>query len=48
MLAAAEEEVLSRALERAAELAGKDPATLRAIKGRLYESARSALRAELG
>ncbi|HEY7835876.1 MAG TPA: enoyl-CoA hydratase/isomerase family protein [Solirubrobacteraceae bacterium] len=40
--------VLSRACERAAELAGKDPATMRTIKQRLYASTLAALRGPLG
>lgn len=43
--AVGEEEVLARALERAGALSDKDPATLRAIKQRLYERPLAALRA---
>ena len=43
-----EEEVLSRACERALALAGKDPATMRTIKQRLYARTLAALRAPLG
>jgi Delta3-Delta2-enoyl-CoA isomerase len=47
--AVAEQEVLPRALERAGALAGKDPATLRTIKQRLYSETLTALReADLG
>jgi enoyl-CoA hydratase/carnithine racemase len=46
--AVAEAEVLPRALERAAALTGKDPATLKTIKQRLYHGALSALRAPQG
>jgi enoyl-CoA hydratase/carnithine racemase len=46
--ATAAEEVLPRALERAAALAGKDPATLKAIKQRLYHGTLSALRGPQG
>lgn len=42
--AVAEDELLPRAIERAAGLAGKDPATLAAIKQRLYARAATALR----
>ncbi|WP_320671407.1 enoyl-CoA hydratase-related protein [Patulibacter defluvii] len=42
--AVAEEELLPRAIERAASLAGKDPATLATIKQRLYGRAAAALR----
>jgi enoyl-CoA hydratase/carnithine racemase len=41
-------EVLPRAIARASALAGKDPATLRTIKQRLYESALTALRGPQG
>lgn len=43
-----EQEVLPGALERAAALAGKDPATLRTIKQRLHEPALAALRGPQG
>ena len=46
--AAREDEVLERATERAAALAGKDPATLRTIKQRLHAQAIDALRGPLG
>jgi Delta3-Delta2-enoyl-CoA isomerase len=46
--AVAEAEVLPRALERAAALTSKDPATLKTIKQRLYHSALSALRGPQG
>jgi enoyl-CoA hydratase/carnithine racemase len=42
--AVGEGEVLSHAIERAAPLASKDPATLAAIKGRMYAAAVAALR----
>jgi len=42
--AVGEEEVLPQAIELAAALAGKDPATLGTIKRRLYEGALAALR----
>jgi enoyl-CoA hydratase/carnithine racemase len=42
--AVGETEVLPRALERAAALAGKDPATLKAIKQELYRDTLAALR----
>jgi enoyl-CoA hydratase/carnithine racemase len=42
--AVAEEEVVSRAIERAAALAGKDPATLGAIKEGMYGPALALLR----
>ena len=40
--------MLSRALERAAALAGKDPATLQTIKQRIYGDTLAALRASQG
>ena len=46
--AAAEEDVLARALARAAALAGKDPATLRTIKQRLHAAALASLRGPQG
>ena len=46
--AVAEQDVLSRACERAAALAGKNPETLRTIKRRLYEPVLEALRGPLG
>jgi Delta3-Delta2-enoyl-CoA isomerase len=46
--AVAEDEVLSRACERAAALNGKDPGTMRTIKQRLYASPLAALRGPLG
>jgi enoyl-CoA hydratase/carnithine racemase len=46
-LAVAEDAVLARAVERAGALAGKNPATLTAIKARLYEPVLTALRAPL-
>jgi enoyl-CoA hydratase/carnithine racemase len=46
-LAVPEQEVLPRAIERAAALAGKDRGTLATIKGRLYAPALAALRAEI-
>jgi enoyl-CoA hydratase/carnithine racemase len=46
--AVAEQDVLPRALERAADLAGKDPGTLQIIKRRLHEPALAALREPLG
>jgi len=47
--AVAEEEVLPRAVARATALAGKDPATLRTIKQRLYADTLTSLReAQLG
>jgi enoyl-CoA hydratase/carnithine racemase len=42
--AVAQEQVLPRAIELASALAGKDPATLGAIKRRLYEGTLAALR----
>jgi len=44
----AEGEVLARSLARAAAVAGKDPATLRTIKQRLYHSTLAALRGPQG
>jgi enoyl-CoA hydratase/carnithine racemase len=46
--AVGEEEVLSRACERAAALCGKPPETMRTIKQRLYAPALAALRGPLG
>ena len=46
--ALSEAELLPRALERAAALAGKDPATFRAIKQRLYQDALAALHSSQG
>ncbi|HXB16986.1 MAG TPA: enoyl-CoA hydratase/isomerase family protein [Solirubrobacteraceae bacterium] len=46
--AVAEELVLSRACERAAALAGKDPSTMQTIKQRLYAPVLASLRAPLG
>jgi enoyl-CoA hydratase/carnithine racemase len=46
--AVAEDEVLPRALARAAALAGKDPATLQTIKQRIYGDTLAALRASQG
>lgn len=46
--AVGEEQVLTRACERAAALAGKDPSTMRTIKQRLYAPALAALRGPLG
>lgn len=46
--AVVEAEVLPRAITRAEALAGKDPATLRTIKQRLYEPALKALRGPQG
>ncbi len=46
--ALSEAELLPRALERAAALAGKDPSTFRAIKQRLYQDALAALRSSQG
>ena len=46
--AGGEQDVLPGALERAAALAGKDPATLRTIKQRLHEPALAALRGSQG
>jgi enoyl-CoA hydratase/carnithine racemase len=46
--AVGEGEVLPRALERAAALAGKDPATLKTIKQRIYGDTLAALRASQG
>jgi enoyl-CoA hydratase/carnithine racemase len=46
--AVGEEQVLPRALERAAALAGKDPATLKTIKQRIYGDTLAALRASQG
>lgn len=46
--AVGEDEVLPRALERAAALAGKDPATLKTIKQRIYGDVLTALRASQG
>jgi enoyl-CoA hydratase/carnithine racemase len=46
--AVGEEEVLPRAIERAAALAGKDPATLQTIKQRLYQDALAALHSSQG
>jgi enoyl-CoA hydratase/carnithine racemase len=43
-----EAELLPRALERAAALAGKDPATFKAIKQRLYQDTLAALRSSRG
>lgn len=43
-----EDELLPRAIERAAALAGKDPTTLGTIKQRLYASTLTALRAPQG
>lgn len=43
-----EDELLARAIERAAALAGKDPTTLGTIKQRLYASTLTALRAPQG
>ena len=40
-------DVLLRAVSRAAELAGKDPATFQTIKQRIYVDALEALRAPL-
>ena len=45
--AVAEEEVLPRAIARAAALADKDPATLQTIKQRIYADTLAALRAPL-
>ena len=45
--AAEQQQVLARALERAAALTGKDPATLRTIKQRLHERPLAALRGQL-
>lgn len=42
--AVAEQDVLPRALDRAAALAGKDPATLQMIKQRLHARVLAALR----
>jgi enoyl-CoA hydratase/carnithine racemase len=46
--AVGEDEVLSRACERAAALSGKPPETMRTIKQRLYAPALAALRGPLG
>ncbi|HST55953.1 MAG TPA: enoyl-CoA hydratase/isomerase family protein [Solirubrobacteraceae bacterium] len=46
--AVAEADVLPRAIERAAALAGKDPATFKAIKQRLYADTLDALRSSQG
>ncbi len=46
--AVGEAEVLPRAIERASALAGKDPATLKTIKQRLYADALAALRSSQG
>jgi Delta3-Delta2-enoyl-CoA isomerase len=46
--AVAEDQVLPRALERAGALAGKDPATLKTIKQRIYAETLTALRASQG
>jgi len=43
-----EDQLLARAIERAAALAGKDPTTLGTIKQRLYASTLTALRAPQG
>jgi enoyl-CoA hydratase/carnithine racemase len=45
--AVAEDEVLPRAIARAAALADKDPATYQTIKQRIYVDALAALRAPL-
>ena len=46
--AVAEQSVLGRACERAEALSGKDPATMRTIKQRLYSGPLAALRGPLG